>query len=182
MALVKCVECGHAVSTGATACPGCGAVSFAPATPAAARAETKSQAVLIVGGIALALIIALLVFGKSDREREAEERAAVEAALSPQQRAAMAAEKAKKEQEFQFAALAVKALKATMKNPASFELVSAVLVDNGGPLCVEYRGTNSFNAVTTEHAVIKRDYKLGKWNADCAGKSVSNMMSIRHAL
>ena len=40
-------------------------------------------------------------------------------------------------------------LKNSMKNPASFELVNLYLV-RGDSFCYRYRGTNSFNAVTTE--------------------------------
>lgn len=188
MALVKCVECGHTVSTGAAACPGCGSVVFmAHVNPNAnVQRKAKAQAMAITAAVvALFFALLFLLLGGPSQEQKAKIAAAVEASKTPEQKAAdaaAAAEKARREIDFQFSVVAVKALKERLKSPASFELVSAVLVDGGGALCVEYRGTNSFNAVITEHAVIKRDFKLGKWNSDCAGKSVTDMTSIRHAM
>lgn len=185
MALVNCVECGHAVSTEAASCPGCGSLKFAQRTPPREQEKTKSQALLVTAGAGV-VVVSLMTLVLSSHGESATTRAkvaaAVEASKTPEQRAAEAAAKAKKEADFQFAVVAARALKGSLKNPASFELVSAILVDGGGPLCLEYRGTNSYNAVITERAAIKRDYKLGKWALECTGKTGSDMKSIRHAL
>lgn len=185
MALVNCLECGHAVSTEAVSCPGCGSLKFAQRTPNREQEKTKSHSLLITAaaGVVVLTVMTLVLSSHGDSATtRAKVAAAVEAAKTPEQRAAEAAEKAKKEADFQFAVVAARALKASLKNPASFELVSAILVDGGGPLCLEYRGTNSYNAVITERAAIKRDYKIGKWALECSSKSGSDMKSIRHAM
>jgi len=83
------------------------------------------------------------------------------------------------------ALLLVTGLRDKTKNPAAFDLVSAVQV--GPTLCVVYRGTNSFNAVVRERAVI--DTKTGNgttdgyaWNSKCAGKIGDDLTGIRWGL
>lgn len=172
MALVKCAECGHQVSRDAKACPSCGTAKFD---------KSGGWVKWVIVGIATVMIV-IGLSDNEDKKRAAEAAtAAREAAKSPEQRAAEAAARAKREADFQFALSAAKAVRAGLKNPKSFELVSAGLVD-GGPLCLEYRGTNSFNAVVTQTSVVLRDGKLGQWNKHCAGKSVTDMASIRHAM
>lgn len=68
---------------------------------------------------------------------------------------------------------AVAIIKESMKNPASFDLVSAILVE-GDAVCLVYRGTNSFNATITEQAaamgaVVSKSPK--QWNKYCADKT-----------
>lgn len=68
---------------------------------------------------------------------------------------------------------AVATVKANLKNPASFELVSATLVADS-VVCLVYRGTNSFNAIITEQAtamgvVVSKSAK--QWNKYCADQS-----------
>ncbi|MNV32166.1 hypothetical protein D3C71_1234930 [compost metagenome] len=173
MALIKCEECGHQVSRDAKACPSCGSTKYD------ASGDTKVKWVII--GIATVMIV-IGVAQNDSKKREAEALTAeIESRKSAEQRAAEAAEKARKAADFQFAVSAAKAVKAAMKNPASFELVYAGLVD-GGPLCLQYRGTNSFNAIVTQFTVIKRDGKIGKWDKDCANVAQRDMKSIRHAM
>lgn len=88
----------------------------------------------------------------------------------------------KEEAAFQMDVLKVRALRESMKNPASFELVSALRIDGTSVLCVTYRGTNSFNAITTEHQAISRDLKFINWSKNCAGKSGEDMKRIKHGL
>lgn len=187
MALVNCVECGYAVSTDAHACPGCGSVKFAPWSAPDGRAQTKSHALLITAGagIVVVTVMTLALSSRGDSaETKAKVAAAVEASKTPQQRAQDSAEraiKAGREADFQFAVRAAKGVKLGMKNPASFELVSATLIHTGA-LCMNFRGTNSFNAVVTQSAVVRRDFAMGDWSADCTGKAGQDMMLIRHAL
>lgn len=68
---------------------------------------------------------------------------------------------------------AVATVKANLKNPASFELVSATLMPDDA-VCLVYRGTNSFNAIITEQAtamgaVVSKS--SNQWNKYCAGQS-----------
>ncbi|MGV0960131.1 MAG: hypothetical protein ACOYB1_09870 [Limnohabitans sp.] len=76
----------------------------------------------------------------------------------------------------------IRALKASMKNPDSFNLISALRIDKTMVLCVEYRATNSFNAIITERKAISKDFSFTDWTSQCAGKSGIEMKAIRHAL
>lgn len=75
----------------------------------------------------------------------------------------------------------VRALKSSLKNPASFELVQAGRLDNG-TLCVIYRGTNSFNAIVTEQKAVLANGTIGDWNKNCGGKSGEDVTRVKHAL
>lgn len=169
MALLKCKECGHTVASDAKHCPGCGSAKFKGG---------RGWLTLVVLGVLVVWVVARCQEQGTELERT---RASQEAAKTPEQRAAEAAAKAKSEREFQSAVLAGKALKASLKNPASFELVSAILTDDG-VLCVVYRGTNSFNAIVTQQSAIKRDLNIGAWGRDCSGKSGRDMGHIARAL
>lgn len=94
---------------------------------------------------------------------------------------AQLAYEAKQDAEFQFAVLGAKSVKARLKNPASFELVDAGIVDSG-VLCVTYRSTNSFNAVVTEQIAVRRDLSISKWDNVCGNHSAVDMSHIRHAM
>jgi hypothetical protein len=88
---------------------------------------------------------------------------------------------AQDEAEFQSVVAKIKALKATTKNPASFELVDAILLKNGA-LCVVYRGTNSFNAVVTQQTAVLPNLAVGQWNSDCGGKTGKDYVKAKYAL
>ncbi|WOI43764.1 hypothetical protein [Acidovorax sp. BLS4] len=172
MALVMCKECGSKVANSAKACPGCGSKKFG-------RKHTRLQWAFL-GGVTVLIFYALLS-SQSQQDERAAAAAALESSKTPEQRAAESAAKAKAEADFAFSVNAARGVKATLKNPASFELVSAVLIPSGA-LCLEFRGTNSFNAVVTQNAVVGKDGKPGNWNRDCGGKSGKDMKSIRHAM
>lgn len=101
------------------------------------------------------------------------------------------AAKRQKEEAFQEAVAYAKAIKASLKNPASFELVDAIRTPTGA-LCYQYRGTNSFNAVVPNYAVIPpggkgavsgpTDQVATAWNKHCAGQSGESMRHVRQAL
>jgi threonyl-tRNA synthetase len=113
--------------------------------------------------------------------------------LTPEQhaeKAAKEAEKAAKEAQFQRDVLAVRQLRANMKNPESFKLEEALRMSDG-TLCLTYRATNSFNAIVPGQAVISktrittsdtRERLVSAWNKLCANKSGSNITYIRQAL
>jgi hypothetical protein len=96
---------------------------------------------------------------------------------------------ARTEREMAVDVLALRALKASMHDPASFEVVRALRVEDGS-LCVTYRAKNGFNALRLERAVIapkasamEGDARfLGLWNGHCGGKSGTDITHIRHAL
>jgi len=86
--------------------------------------------------------------------------------------------------------MAVQVLKRSMKNPDSFKLESALRMKDG-TLCLNYRATNSFNAVVPGAAVIAqktaatsddRDKFRPLWNKHCAGKQGEDVKVIRWLL
>lgn len=172
--MTKCNECGKDMSTTAAACPACGAKPK----------KKTSMLTWIAAGMAAIIVVSCIGSNmNSGEQREVKQRqvAAIEAAKSPQQKASEAAAAAYKDAELQFAISATRMTKASMKNPSSFEFVDASLVDKGA-LCLKYRGTNSFNAVTTEQVAISRSMKKGDWNKDCAGRKVTDMSAISAVL
>lgn len=93
-------------------------------------------------------------------------------------------EKTMRDLEFRQAVAGARALKANMKNPASFELVFAGMNDEK-TMCYEYRGTNSFNAVVTNRYVIGEGVASGEpaaWNKHCAGQRLTDYTHARRAL
>jgi hypothetical protein len=175
MAIVKCRECGKDVSTEAKSCPHCGVAKPVPPS------KTGNYIKLAFGAL---LVIAMVrcINEQQDRKTNADaEKQRVEATKTPEQKAKEVAEKAKSEVEFQSVVARLRALKASTKNPASFELVKALLTDDG-TVCVVYRGTNSFNAVVTENRAISKDARVVDWNRFCGGKSGKDMKFARQAL
>lgn len=94
------------------------------------------------------------------------------------------------EQEFQRAVLLTRRLRDSMKNPASFQLESAIKMGDGS-LCLTYRATNSFNAivpgrtvVTAKGAAASNDGALFPklWNHHCGNKTGSDITYLRRAL
>lgn len=175
MALTKCFECQAQISTQAKTCPHCGAKAKKSVTLGGLLLWT----VLIVGGC-----VALT------SKRDAEEAQLREASLSPTERAARDAKREKENTEFANAVIAAKAVREAMKNPKSFEISWAIYTE-AGAFCMEYRGTNSFNAVVPGTAVLQPDGKLVSgsgaatakpWNKHCANQTGRDMMHIRHAL
>jgi predicted nucleic acid-binding Zn ribbon protein len=155
MAIAPCKECGKEVSSKAVTCPHCGF-----------KQPKNTKALTIV--ICL-LVVVLLVIALDTGDTPAT------AATPPDPQ---------KELEFQQAVATLNYIKGEMKNPRSFELVSAVRVE-GPAICVEYRGTNSFNAVVLQRHVMSENVNssaIEQWNKICAGKTGENMMHARHAM
>ena len=167
MALIKCTECGKEISASAAACPNCGAKPPAK----------TSKLTWIVGGVFAFVVVSCISTQNSSNAPSAP----AAASQTPEQIATAKARADAEEKEFQFAVMAAKLVRSSLKNPASFELVAANLVV-GGALCIKYRATNGFGAVVTEEAAITRKLSKGEWNKDCAGKSAADMKKIRFAL
>ena len=87
----------------------------------------------------------------------------------------------KKEEQFQQDVVLLKRLKATMKNPASFD-VDHIGKLPSGTLCVTYRGTNSFGAVITEQTAIGRGGEILDYGAFCAKQPADDVTYMRRAL
>lgn len=160
MALIKCKECGSQVSTNAKACPSCGV-------------KVPKRVGFIGMAVAAVLVVAMVRCSYDQSVKPAVQAPA----KTPEQLAAEAA----RERQFQRDVLKLRALRASLKNPASFELVSVGRMADE-TLCVTYRGTNSFNAIVTERKPILSSGQIGEWRKHCAGKSGEDVSHIRRAL
>ena len=177
MAMIECKECKTQISDQAAVCPKCGAKNVA-------QRRKTSAGTWFVGGLAAIIAVSCITSmesSKVERDRIADKKNAAEAAKSPAQKASEAAAVKHDAQEFTFAVTAAKAVKASRKDPTSFELVSAGVVD-GGALCMTYRARNAFNAIVTEQVAIRRTYEIGQWNKDCAKHNVVSMNYIKQEL
>ena len=139
MALVKCKECGAAVSTQAAACPKCGAP---PPPPPPLSAKPTKRAVRQVGG-ALALIISVFLVTAYLTRQDPATAQAVPAMPSddPQRKARLTS-----------AGLVAGLLRMSMKDPEAFVLTSLVVMPDGAA-CYRYRAKNSYGAVLPSRAV-----------------------------
>jgi hypothetical protein len=87
-----------------------------------------------------------------------------------------------READFQNSVQKLRALRASLKDPSSFELVQAARRPDNGTLCVTYRAKNSFNATIVERNAIAKNGVLQDFNAACAGKKFEDISYIRQAL
>lgn len=160
MAMIACHECKALISSTAAACPQCGAK---------AKKKTSVVAMLVAGMFAIG--VGGMIYSSAQTP----------AVQKPVKTAEQIKAEKEKEAQFQADALKVRALKASLKNPASFELVSVVRL-NDGTLCLTYRATNSFNAIITEQKAITVASKFADYGKACAGKTGENLSYIKHAL
>lgn len=90
--------------------------------------------------------------------------------LTPQEAAAQQ----KDDAAMRLALAGARSLKQAMRNPDSFKL-SQALVMNDGSVCYEYRSQNGFGGMAVGNAVATPDGKLHtddrSWNRRCANKS-----------
>ena len=153
-------------------------------------AKTSFTTWLITGLIAIGVGGAII--GGMQEDPKAKERqeklaaaqaaaAAAEAAKTPQQREQEAQAKAKIERDFQFALTGTRAIRSTLKDPSSFDLVFAGVTDQG-TLCLQYRGKNSFGAVVPEQKAISSQLKTLDWNKNCGNKTMQDFTHLKRAL
>ncbi len=164
MALIPCKECKAQVSDQAGKCPHCGAKVDKP----------TSKIALVFAGLVLIGVV------KCSYESATQVSSPAPPPLTAEQRAA----KEKKEADFQRVVIGAKLIKNATKNPDSFKLESAVMMDDGS-ICYEYRGTNSFNAIVPGTMVINAKVSSNSaadWNRYCAGKTGVDFSYARQAL
>lgn len=180
MTLIACRECGAKISSAAKTCPQCGAKP-----PRRTSTLTRLAAIVVILGL-----VGGIVMSEREQEQQAAAEARREAAMTPEQRAAEARSKREEEAQFQRGVLLLRALRKSMKNPDSFKFEAATLMADG-TFCIEYRATNSFNAIVpgylsapTGGRPLTSDDAVGEtqWNRLCAGKHGTNMKHIRHAM
>lgn len=180
MALIKCEDCGNQVSTNAKTCPKCGA-----------KTERINRGKWFVVVLATVGVVSCISKQQDHDSERAAAKAVIQAEKSPEQIAGekafedrQAAEKLKKEAEFQLVVAGARYIKENTKNPDSFKLNSATWMA-GGAICYEYRATNSFNAIVPGKTVIikaKVSHQASEWNKHCAGKSGIDYGYADHAL
>lgn len=134
MGLVKCTECAKDVSDKAEACPHCGV-----------KRPKKTSMTTWAAGIFMVAIIGSYI-SSQDKARDA---AAAKPIPSPEQVAAAK----KSDDELISAAVVLRSIKRSMKNPKSFDLDSFLIFPGGGA-CYEFHATNSFNATVPGSAVF----------------------------
>lgn len=122
-----------------------------------------------LGLIAGAVIVAVIVFGNASDPAPVQ----LKPPPSEQEQRARVVEDAKR---LAIIAGAVQ-LKKAMHDPASFELVQALQMDDGSG-CYTYRATNGFGAVRTAYAVMNSESIItsqddrfhARWKRYCQGK------------
>jgi hypothetical protein len=167
------------MSTKATACPQCG------------YQKPKSMGFfkkLILGFFVLC--VGLAVFNSVKRDLGGAQGGAVAKAsapkpqLTPEQQAA----KDKADKRVQNAVLGATMIQKGMKDPKSFDLETAIVIEETGDMCYQFRAKNSFGAVVPGAGVISEDFKLAKvdgdngfaaaWNKRCQGRSGDSVAAL----
>lgn len=161
MALIKCKECGNEVSSKAKTCPKCGA--RVAAKPIGCGSLIG---VVILGIIILASLSSIFSSTAPPPSPDTPEQAAA---------------KKKQDEAVQRATIGAVALKKAMRDPESFKLESALVIDGTGAVCYDFRAKNGFGGMNEGHAVLSANGKTFKtnemdgfaklWNKECAGKS-----------
>lgn len=157
MAMTECKECSKPISDKAKKCPHCGFE----------QPKKTSRLSLVLAG----LVLFAIIFGIANQPPEAPPKVKTAADIQ-------------KEAEFQQVVRAARQLKSAMKNPDSFQLVSALMVQ-GPTICLTYRSTNSFNAVVTEQYTLNdkvSSTSARDWNKHCGGKSGDDYSYAKSAL
>lgn len=168
MALFPCSECGNPVSDQAKKCPKCGAKTVVP------RHLKKTSPGVMVLAILIGIGVVSAMFRESppEHKKTAKEVAEEDARSLRNDRAVGAA----------------KLLRDAMKDPESFSVQSALIMESGA-VCYEYRAKNSFAAVVPGMAVLTakggmiatggNERALDKaWREECAGKMGRDVSSL----
>lgn len=190
MSLVKCKECNAQMSDKAVACPQCGAK----------YTRTSGCAMIAAWLIGLGVLMSIVTnYFSTERQNESDdaERARV-ASLNPQQRKIEADQKAKSAAEETTRKNAEKGrlasgiagaslLKKSLRDPDSFKLEKASIVEGTNIACYTYRARNGFGGLNVENAVFvpsKLTFKTSSddnfaslWNRECANKSSYDYLS-----
>jgi len=156
LALIKCKDCEKEFSTDAKRCPNCGA-----------KKSSKTSAVTWFMAIFFGIPFVVAIARNSSGVKPA-----VPAKTAEQKRQDDAAQRA---------LLGSHLLKNSMRDPDSYKLERAIVVDQTGAVCYEYRAKNGFGGVNVGNAVLSRDGKKIKtsemdgfaalWKKECENKT-----------
>lgn len=182
MALVKCNDCGTDVSSSAKACPKCGAPPRKPTS------KLHLVFAALVGMVVLSCVTSMQDAGRASDEKAAAAAKAL-ASLPPEQKAALAraaADKERSDKKFSdgvvLAQLAAKTLKSRMRDPSSFQLAEATLLDDG-TVCLAYRARNGFGGMAMERAAALADgagivVNPAQYNKLCANRTGTDISRV----
>ena len=184
MALVKCRDCGKDISKRAEACPHCGH------KPCRRRLFTRFFTVCFGLPVAITVFACYLVTNAAAPNSETSgsftyqptlpEPEITEAAPPKPETYAQRVARTKRERAAQRAMSGAIALKKMMRDPESFKLESALVMESTGGVCYEYRSKNGFGGVNAGQAVLSADLKNFKtsedhgfatlWDKECANR------------
>lgn len=140
-------------------------------------------------GLLTTLVVfgALWGFGKYSDSSKAAEAASVRDAMSPRERAVSdsmdgvrAALEAKHEQGENLMYSGTEALKASMKDPESFQVIESFVGPNDDAACVSFRARNSFGGYNVSEAVITRAVTVVREQNEELYVKVFNAMCATH--
>src|SRR5258705_3579545 len=154
---MKTCTCGKQLDNSAKFCPGCGKPFRVTS------GFTKLVGVLILAAFAIGGISAIVTPEHPAPVLSAAEQAA----------------KQKSEAAFQRAVAGAKQLKKSMRNPDSFKLSEALIMDDSA-VCYEYRAQNGFGGMNVSHADLAPNDQFKSsdspgyttlWNKECGNKT-----------
>jgi len=142
---------------------------------------------LVLGAFATIVAVLLAIIGFRQDARIVETSAQTirteaprDAVVSQKEQSSEIAEKRRLDAAVQRATLGAKTLKNATNNPDSFKLESALVIDDTGAVCYDFRAANAYGAIVKGQAVLSRDGKrfladhdpgfARLWNTECAGK------------
>jgi hypothetical protein len=170
---MHCSGCGTNVERDSRFCRGCGCAMTVVAVPSK-KTSPFVKTVAVVLGLVVLLFIVIGTTSQSP-PMTAEDIAANAAS------ATAAATKTKRvNAQIEIATRGLVTLKKAARNPDSFVLVSALVIDATGATCYDYRAQNGFGGMNPGHAVLtsKGKFKTNEmdgfstlWNRECANKS-----------
>ncbi len=148
MPLIKCHECGNAISSSAKTCPSCG---VKPKKPRSAfdKAIFWTLILVFVGPVA-----AMAIFGEQP--------------VAPPSDPV-------RDEAYANLRIAERSLKEAMRNPSSYETVNALFSRATGAVCIEYRAENGFGGMNVEHAIIP---KVGNIKTDVGPAAIAKQCGI----
>jgi len=161
MALVKCVECNHQISTDADKCPQCGAK------------QNKGGFRKTLGWI-IVVIIAFSVIGRMRDESPKD----VKKPLDPK------AEQEKNNRALRglIAKKELANIKETLNDPSSLSVNWIGANEKGTVVCFDYRAKNGFGGLVKSYTVFvngQPSTDAGVWNSNCSNKKLYDVTFVK---
>jgi predicted nucleic acid-binding Zn ribbon protein len=166
---MHCSACGKLIENDARFCGGCGRSIAVFAVP-----PKKTSFLTKVLAAFFGLIILGFVFGS------------IESTKSPTGPPTYPAEKKHEDERLQWTAGGAILLRKGMRNPDSFKLTSALVIDRTDAVCYGYRAQNGFGGMNVGRAVLTKGGKFktdemegfsALWNKECAHKTGTEEVS-----